>query len=98
MPSEQIFYRRQKYFAACGCFVLVGTLLASVGGCTCLESTDVMTHVTANLVCSKLVRLQELERCAVAIGLSMLVQVLMFLVVRFRILLNSSEIDLPLWK
>ena len=51
-----------------------------------------------NLVCSKLVRLQELERCAVAIGLSMLVQVLVFLVVRFRILLNSSEIDLPLWK
>ena len=97
MPSEQIFYRRQKYFAACGCFVLVGTLLASVGGCTCLESTDVMTHVTA-LVCSKLVRLQELERCAVAIGLSMLVQVLVFLVVRFRILLNSCEIDLPLWK
>ena len=72
-------------------------LLASVGGCTCLESTDVMTHVTANLVCSMLVRLQELERCAVAIGLSMLVQVLVFLVVRFRILLNSSEIDLPPW-
>ena len=73
-------------------------LLASVGGCTCLESTDVMTYVAANLVCSKLVRLQELERCAVAIGLSMLVQGLVFLVARFRILLNSSEIDLPLWK
>jgi hypothetical protein len=76
----------------------MGTLLASVGGCTCLESTDVMTHVTENIVCLKLLTLQELERCGVAIGLSMLVQGIVFLVVRFRILLNSSEIDLPLWK
>ena len=76
----------------------MGTLLASVGGCTCLESTDVMTHVTENIVCLKLLTLQELERCGVAIGLSMLVQGVVFLVVRFRILLNSSEIDLPLWK
>ena len=76
----------------------MGTLLASVGGCTCLESTDVMTHVTENIVCLKLLTLQELERCGVAIGLSMLVQGIVFLVVRFRILLNSREIDLPLWK
>ena len=76
----------------------MGTLLASVGGCICLESTDVMTHVTENIVCLKLLTLQELERCGVAIGLSMLVQGIVFLVVRFRILLNSSEIDLPLWK
>ena len=82
----------------CGCFIQMGTLLASVGGCTCLESTDVMTNVTENIVCLKLLTLQELERCGVAIGLSMLVQGIVFLVVRFRILLNSSEIDLPLWK